>query len=320
MTKAIITLLSGALLWGLGNALTGFTAAKYAAHDSLLPAIDIALANTIGGLSFLWLIEVALYRKVVAQKGLRTTDVGLAGFFKGLNTCLFVFSATYSAATKSLIFESTYVVWSVIFSFWFLKKRVRPAAATIRAGCLLTGVFLLASDGLRLELSRGVFWGLSAGFTYAAFLAVWSHVTDRLSTPRQSVQATTRLLLFSLATILIVSFVLALIVRRAIWIPFAALAVGDTVLQTVNGALVVGLVYLIVTSGMAALRTAGESSSVIASVCLVFSIPFTLLPEYIVGKFLPTSEQLVGMALFCVAFVLLSIELSRASRPPEVSI
>jgi hypothetical protein len=61
--RGFIILLIAALVWGIGNAVTGFTAAKYIHSRSLLPAIDISLANTAG--------EIILLLATLAAIGLK---------------------------------------------------------------------------------------------------------------------------------------------------------------------------------------------------------------------------------------------------------
>jgi hypothetical protein len=104
-TKGAATLLFAALCAGIGNGITGLTAHQYLSSGSIFPAIDIALANTLGGLTF---VALALFVKALVIKRPRikcdgTSSPGimslvrkkhtlLGGGFKGANTILFVLS------------------------------------------------------------------------------------------------------------------------------------------------------------------------------------------------------------------------------------
>lgn len=314
--RGFLIILVAAFVWGIGNAVTGLTAAKYLLSGSLLPAIDISLANTIGGLLFL--LSVLLIRDLFggqhAAHGQCDTSFSyfnqtlLAGALKGVNTCCFVFSTTYIVATQSLVFESTYILWSVLFSIIYFRRRV-PLKSTIGRAVLLGLGALLVSDTSHFSQHAnllGQAFGICAGLSYAGFLFVWAFVTDHLVSFRSKLASTLRLLANSALTIACVTEVITLTVDRRLWIPFTYAAPLDLVLQIANGVFVIGVVYTLVTMGMADLKGSREGAGVIAAFCLSFSIPFTLLPEFIVGKFIPTPLQFVGAALFMIGFVLVS--------------
>jgi drug/metabolite transporter (DMT)-like permease len=329
IVRGFLIILFAAFIWGIGNAITGNTAQKYAYTGSLFPAIDIALANTLGGLFFL---GISLLISYITDRFTSTSNsqnyVGLiasyankqsilSGALKGANTCLFVFSTTYIVATQSLIFESTYIFWSLLLSMLFLSRKVPLIATGLRTGILFVGVVLVSGQ---ISLESGVsnqwgpIFGLFAGFSYALFLFFWSHTTNNLSGLKSQLAATSLLLTISLLTILLLTGCISLILFKSVWLPFSHLDLSDILLQTINGSFVVGLVYLLITIGMADLRSAREGSSFIAAFCLSFSIPFTLLPEYMLNKFIPTSLQLFGVFLFMIGFILMSVNLSKSQQ------
>lgn len=323
MTKAIrglLILLSAAFVWGIGNAVTGITAAKYLPSGSLLPAIDISLANTVGGLLFLFMILIAVGR--INRDGTeptehdvpfqRKTQAICAGALKGINTCCFVFSTTYIVATQSLVLESTYILWSVALTLLYSRRRPAVASTIMRALLLCVGVLLVSNHlhAFRQANVLGFVFGISAGLSYAGFLFLWTFVTDRLNTFRAKLISTGRLLVISAATIVCLTELASLLWQGRWWTPFTHLAMRDLIVQTVNGAFVIGVVYLLVTVGMANLKATLEGPSIIAAFCLSFSIPFTLLPEFIIGKFVPTPSQLVGIGTFMVGFILMSMSLA----------
>lgn len=302
-----------ALVWGLGNALTGLTAAKYVSSHSLLPGIDISLANTVGGV--LLLVGVHILRRMRAQRRTeptphrspadRTGRAIMAGLLKGLNTCCFVFAATYLVATRALVLESTYVVWSVILGAASIKHTSSPVLMVSRALLLSVGAFLVSDS--RADPGQGnligPLFGLLAGISYAGFLYVWSSIADDLSTFDSQVSHTLHLLTVSLLTIFAVTGTSVGLFRSQWWVPFTHISGSDTALQTFNGTCVVGIVYLLITIGMRRIGKAGGSSGAVAAFCLSLSIPFTLLTEMLLGRVSPTSVQLFGLVLFMVCFV-----------------
>lgn len=330
LIRGALIILCAALVWGIGNAVTGLTAQKYLSSGSLFPAIDIALANTLGGLLFL---TVALIIKNVIFKPSVVRDDSqisarlwlryfnkqslLSGALKGANTCLFVFSTTYIVATQSLIFESTYIVWSLLLSIIFLRRKVPLMPTVLKTSLLFLGVILISGQ-TSLQLSSkhilGSVFGLCAGLSYAFFLFFWSRVTEKLNNLKSQIISTSHLLIISSLTIMLLTEIISVTFLQIWWIPFTNLKYSDIILQVINGAFVVGLTYLLITIGMTNLKNAREGASFVAALCLSFSIPFTLLPEFIVGKFVPVELQFVGIFFFMVGFVLMNASLSKTQH------
>lgn len=313
-------LLLAALIWGLGNAATGLSAMKYRSHNSLLPGIDISLVNTLGGLAFLLAIS-GTFRNTVKSSvpsriGLFPRNALAAGILKGANTCLFVFSTTQITASEALVFESTYILWSVALAVLILRKHIALGPTIFHVLLLISGVLLMSDLGLvsMTPSAAGTFFGLAAGLTYAAFLSFWSRVTDELEGFQSQLYWTTRLLAVSGITIVLVTQIASLIWQHRLWIPFRAIAPVDLLIQFINGCLVVGAVYLLVTLGMTRVRIATGGSSVVAAFCMSFSIPFTVIPEIIVGKFVLSTYRAVGIVMFMSGFALLNASLSRRSK------
>jgi drug/metabolite transporter (DMT)-like permease len=337
-TKGAATILFAALFAGIGNAIIGLTAHEYLSSGSILPAIDITLANTLGGLAFVGstvLVRAAAFgRPVLSGDGENSPRLSallwkkhtlLGGGFKGANTILFVLSTVYIVATQSLIFESTYVIWSLIIGVTLLKRRTSAAPAVLKALLLFIGV-ILVSGQTSLSVGTaysalGAIFGLFAGLSFAFYLYPWSLLTRDLESFGSKLAATGLLLTISTITICILSELLSFAILGNVWTPFVSLKFSDTVLQFFNGALVIGAVYLLVTSGMRALRDTREGSNFVAAICLSFMIPFTLLTEFVIGKFLPSALQLTGVSLFIVGFILISARLSETrkdTRVPEI--
>jgi drug/metabolite transporter (DMT)-like permease len=324
--RGVAIVLAASLAAGIGNAVTGFTAHEYVSSGSLLPGVDIALANTIGGLAF---VAVAIFARRLSyrsRKGVERTSSSarlllrdrrslLGGAFKGANSCLFVFSTIYIVATQSLVFESTYVIWSLILGVVFLGTRTSAVSAGLKSLILFAGV-LLVSGQAEMKLgspisSTGALFGLLAGVSFALYLFSWSFVTKNLTGLGSKLAATCVLLSISTLTIVVLSEALSLAILGVWWVPFASLRPSDVALQTLNGVFVIGVVYVLVTIGMSLLRNSREGASFIASAILSFMIPLTMLSEFVVGKFYPTNLELVGMVLFMIGFILISANLSQ---------
>jgi drug/metabolite transporter (DMT)-like permease len=319
-------ILVASLAAGIGNAVTGFTAHEYVSSGSLLPGVDIALANTVGGLAFV--VGAIFARRSIGHPPgksveptsstrllLRNRRSFLGGAFKGANSCLFVFSTIYIVATQSLVFESTFVIWSLILGIVFLGTRTSAISAGLKSLLLFVGV-LLVSGQLEMKFgstisSTGALFSLLAGVSFALYLFSWSFVTKDLTSVGSKLAATGVLLSVSTLTIMVLSEALSLAVLGVWWVPFASLRLSDVALQTLNGVFVIGVVYLLVTIGMNLLRNSREGASFIASAILSFMIPLTLLSEFAIGKFYPTNLELVGLLLFMIGFILISANLSQ---------
>ncbi len=246
----------------------------------------------------------------------------LAGGFKGANTILFVLSTVYIVATQSLIFESTYVIWSLITGVILLRRRTSVVPAVLKALLLFIGI-ILVSGQTSLSLGTtysalGATFGLFAGLSFAFYLYPWSFLTRNLESFGSKLVATGFLLTISTITICFLSELLSFVLLGEVWTPFVSLKFSDLVLQFFNGTLVIGVVYLLVTIGMRILRDSREGSNFVAAICLSFSIPFTLLTELVIGKFVPTALQLIGVSLFIVGFVLISVSLSETRQDTPV--
>ncbi len=324
--KGAATILFAALCGGIGNGITGLTAHQYLSSGSIFPAIDIALANTLGGLAFV--AFALLVRRVVEPPVLRHDGKSssrllslfrkrytlLGGGFKGANTILFVLSTVFIVATQSLVFESTYVIWSLILGVILLGRRTSVVSAVLKALLLFVGIILVSGQTSlslgTMDSAVGATFGLVAGLSFAFYLYPWSFITRDLESFGSKLVATGFLLTISTITICLLSELLSFTLLDKGWAPFVSLKISDIVFQFFNGTLVIGVVYLLVTLGMRTLRSAREGSNFVAAICLSFSIPFTLLTELVIGKFIPTALQLVGVSLFIVGFVLISVSLS----------
>ena len=325
--RGALALLIASLCAGVGNAVTGLTAHDYISSGSLLPAVDIGLANTLGGLalvSIFYFVLIFGFKNRGTLSGSQETKTTLthfrsgyslmAGFFKGTNTVLFVVSTTYIVATQSLVFESTYLIWSLILGVSFLARRMTLVSSLLKTLLMLAGVILVSGEtsfNLTIGYSTlGATFGILAGVSFALYLFSWSFVTKSLENTSSSLLATGLLLSISAITIVVFSEILTLVFLGVPWVPFASLKPADSFLQILNGGLNIGIVYLLVASGMSAMRNVREGADFVASILLSFTIPFTLLTELVIGKFVPSDLQLLGVLVFMVGFILIGKGLS----------
>jgi drug/metabolite transporter (DMT)-like permease len=320
--RGALTILLASLCAGVGNAITGLTAHDYLSSGSLLSSIDIAVANTLGGLALVvlaYLVWIVILKKDPAISDLRTSlelrsrKSLVSGALKGANTCLFVISTTYIVATQSLIYESTYIVWSLMLAVAFLGQRAAVGSSTFKTVLMLTGVFLVSGE-TNLNGSNptsGAVFGILAGLVFALYLFSWSFVTRDLASIRSKLVATGILLVISTVTILVSAEIASLVIIRTVWVPLTNLKPSDVLVQMINGGLVIGVVYLLLTTGMSALRSVREGASLIVAMLISFMIPFTLLTEFAIGKFVPTYYQLIGVVLFMAGFGLVGASLNR---------
>jgi hypothetical protein len=309
-TSGIGIIFLAAFVWGIGNAVAGITAHKYLGADSIMPGIDIALANTVGGITFLLASSLALTKdsseSAVQVSPLPRGRTWIAGAMKGLNTCLFVLAVTHIPATDALVLESSYVLLSPLLAMLVGRKHV-GLEAWATALLLLVGILLVQGVGGHGEKvdSTGVAYGLAAGLSYALFLFAWAPATARLRDAAAQVKATLALLSVALVTLLIGGELASLIGQRSVWVPFGQLSAVDTIVQLVNGVFVVGVVYLLITIGLQRLQATGRTANVAASLGLAFAVPFTLLAELVADRIAPTALQLLGVVVFMVGFVIL---------------
>ncbi|MEU4411115.1 hypothetical protein AB0F88_41975 [Streptosporangium sp. NPDC023963] len=313
----VTILLLAAFTWGVGNAITGLTAGKYNSESILIPPLLIAIANTLGGLVFLGLtLGVLVARRRRDEPPIRTTLAGIArqrwaalgaGASKGLNTGFYVLSATHASATVSLVLESTYVVWTALFAAVTMRtkegtKWVVRAVLLVTAAALVAGYSNSPGGGKSLLGNVG---GLIAALSYATFVSMWARVTKDLKRFEEKLVATGALLTFSLLTLLCITVCAIVFASPSDKKIFDAISAADFSLQLLNGMLVVGVVYLLVTIGLASISSRADSS-VLGSGILTLSIPFTLLTETVAGRVSPTVLQLLGVGLFMAAFVWIS--------------
>lgn len=310
-------LLAAALAWGVGNAFTGMTARRYAEGHSALPAMDIALANTLGGILLLLLYRAVTSfkgrgnsapRELAGGDGARRRRLLEAGSLKGANTCLFVLAASFVAATQSLVLESTYVVWTLVLTS--TQRRAFPSPARlvdVLALVIATVLTVQVAEGLpHSDVARGIPIGLFAGLTYAFFLTTWSPAAKQLTTLPSQVEGTVHMLAVALSAILVGSECVALLQTGALWVPGTHIRLLDLLLQTANGALVVGVTYILLTIAMQRLARATTNSALYAAMGLSFAIPTTLFTELLLTSFELTLSQVIGLALFLVIFVRLA--------------
>src|SRR5208337_3502972 len=115
------------------------------------------LANTIGGLAFVsvayLIFNLRFGQTTNDRRGdsrrdnsalLSSRSSILAGIFKGTNSFLFVASTTFVAATQSLVYESTYVIWSLIFCVALLQQRTALGSSTLKALLILLGIAMVS--------------------------------------------------------------------------------------------------------------------------------------------------------------------------------
>jgi len=319
--KGILIILLASFIWGVGNFITGYTANKYIESKTLFPAIDIALSNTLGGIFFLSFfsffnngINFRKNKTVIKNKKRERKITMLSGFFKGANTCLFVFSTTFIVATEALILENTYIIWSLLFVF-FSKRKISHFPLIIQTLILGIGLFLITNHGVQINKSmlsfKGLYFGLGAGLSYALFLFFWSEIAKELDYLEIQLKGTLQLLLISIISISLFTWLYSLFFLNSFWIPFRSLEGIDLLLQFINGIFVVGLTYLLITVGMNQLKNTLTGSAFITALGLSFAVPFTLLPEFIIGKFIPTTIQIIGVIFFMVGFTLINSSLNR---------
>jgi drug/metabolite transporter (DMT)-like permease len=227
---------------------------------------------------------------------------------KGANTLLFVLAATHIAATEALVLESAYVVFSLALAAVF--ARARPDLRMWGEGTLLlVGVVLVqgvANHGGSTADAAGVAFGIGAALTYTLFLVAWAVVTEPLAQLTVQVTATLVLLLVALASLFLGGELAQAAQGASFWLPLSELSTGAALLQLLNGVFVVGVVYLLITIGLQRLQDAPHGANTLASLALVFAIPFTLIAEVIMGRLTPSITQLAGVIVFMVAFAILA--------------
>ncbi len=328
--RGILMTFLAALVWGVGNFVTGLTAQKYKDAGSLFPAVDISIANVLGGIIFLVCvvgIESLLSipttkspknKNYLAKEFFNIKSI-FAGIFKGLNTCLFVFSTTYIVATQALIFESTYVVWSLLFYITLIPKS-SILSILIKVILLFLGIVLTLEQNPLLFFGDNYVWGalfgLAAGLSYALYLVNWSKAIQNVG--KYGILTHSRATLFllstSLITILIIVELFNLIFFNAVWVPFTTIENVDILVQFTNGIFVIGIVYLLITKGLHDLdELPYNGASFFAALLLSFSIPFTLIPEFAIGKFIPSIQQLIGIGIFMILFARINSDLTRTT-------
>jgi drug/metabolite transporter (DMT)-like permease len=329
--KGIGILIISALVWGIGNTITGITASKYADNSSVLASFEIAIANISGGLSLLFLLKLLSWgfakNKVPGTPLMRkeTSEwktILLAGVVKGANTFLFILSTVFIASTNSLVLESTYIVWTLLYVVIVYNSRLNLKLIVPFSFGLFAGIMLLSLNPdtiYNINLPGGGV-AIAAGICYAVYLLSWSRISHNMIGFVKSVGYTIKLLSVSFFTVFVLAELFSLLGTKSLLIPTTNISVTDFLVQYINGLFVIGVVYLLITIGMNILQNEHKHTGYISAVCLSMSIVFAACSESLFKSAIPSPAYLIGIVVFMISFIVLSKHFNSEKKRGNVNV
>lgn len=300
----IISVLA-ALFWGVGNAVTRWTAVEF--PDA---SLDIALLKYM--LAGLVLIAFGITLKYAqgAHKKFNSSFsfpekrvLISAGLAKGLNTYLWIVAVSLVSATSVATLENLHVVWTALILVVIFRVAVpgswfNSALIVLIGASLITGV---ATHGLTNLNHMGFFLGLIAGLSFAVFTIIWAGEKNH---PPLFWQRTVELGCFLILCAILI-YPIHLVLRN--WLgghiePLVNLPFNHAFVQAVNGIVGVGLTYLLMNEAIALMKGAGRFTGLLLSLGISFSVLFTLVTEAFWFKTGIELSQWLGIILFSIGF------------------
>ena len=302
-----------ALSWGVGNAVTRWSADKYPAA-----AFDIiVLKYLLAGAALLVVGGMLMAR---GRQRLHRPDfkVGNKWFlwsvvFKSLDAYLFVVAVTMIPATTVATFENLHVVWTAIllvaaFGANIPRSWLTSSVIIVIGASLITGI---AEDSFRAENVFGLSIAVSTGLFFALFNIAWVSVAiERIRFDIRTLNMGLFLVLTGVLTFpLHVMYSLA--AGEALTLPFTALPMKHLVVQSINGLLGIGATYFLMNEAISLMRGAGRAASLLLGLGISSAVLFTLLTEMIWFEQSVSTMQWIGLVLFSVGFASVRSDLLR---------
>jgi drug/metabolite transporter (DMT)-like permease len=260
-------------------------------------------ALTITGYRFLIAaVPLFLYLLYVRKNPFRNMKPGLIlGFFLGLTFIFIAEGVSYTSASNAGFISGAFIMFVPIFSYWFFRTKPTIYLAPV-VGLSLLGLYF--STGQLERLNAGdIFIVLSAVFT-AVHLVLMSHYA------KQDLDVTV-LCFQQFLTVFVMSFVLALVMGKSIFVP--AVQTAPLLFLGVFATLSVFFVQ------MASLRYV---SVVTGAIILTFRPAFTAAFAVFWGGESITLIQMFGGALLIAAVLVnqLSPNFLKSRRPREETV
>lgn len=297
--------LLSSLTWGAGNVVTRWTAAQ-------LPttSFDIAVLKYLLAGAFLVLAGV-----VIKQRRQPTADAGLfrpaldrrfltASFIKGINTYSWILAATLIPAGSVATSENMHVVWTTLIlaivfgrdipGSWFAGTAIVGTGAA-----LVTGI---AVGDLSTQSAGGLVLAIISGLAFASFTIIWTgegRRPDKLW--KRSIEMGT-LLLTAGITIYPVHLLVSQFWLGGSFIPLIEIPPLHAAVQAINGLIGIGFTYFFMNEALSMTRNLSRLSSLLLAIGLSFSVPFTMLGEFLFLDVNVTLTQWIGVILFILGF------------------
>ena len=299
--------IGASVAWGIGNVVTRHTAIKFPSAG-----FDIALLHYFSGSLALILAGLLLKGssqnvKVIGSLWVFTKSkpVILAATFKAFNTYCWIAAVILIPAGYVATLENMHVVWTMLILILFYSITI-PSAWFTSAIIVLIGVSLILGVGESIALTVNSVTGLTlagiSGLAFSGFALFWSQVDNEKKQFWQRCIETGIVMLVSGLVIWPIHATSVLLFNNGNFLPFLTLSIEHVFLQLANGALAIGVTYLLINEALTLMKGAGKLSVLLLGLGISFAVLFTMIGEAIWFGNSITLTQWIGVFLFSVGF------------------
>jgi drug/metabolite transporter (DMT)-like permease len=257
-----------------------------------LPAIIIVLGRVFFASIFLLLLLVYLKRNIKLQQQRHYFYLAIMGIILAIHWITFFISIQVSTVAIGLLTFSTFPVFVTFLEPYFFKETIRVADIIV-ALITFVGVLLVIPEfQLDNNLTQGVLWGITSGFTYAILSMLnRKFVSEYSGLVIAFYEQVT-------ATILLIPFFL---------LQQPLVQINDILLLILLGILFTGVSHSLFISGLKNIKT--QTAGIISSLEPVYGVLFAVL----LLQEIPSMREILGGIIIIGTVVYSSID----SREPS---
>ncbi|HWR05825.1 DMT family transporter [Sporomusa sp.] len=257
-----------------------------------LPAIIIVLGRVFFASIFLLLLLVYLKRNIKLQQQRHYFYLAIMGVILAIHWITFFLSIQVSTVAIGLLTFSTFPVFVTFLEPYFFKENIRVADIIV-ALITFVGVLLVIPEfQLDNNLTQGVLWGITSGFTYAILSMLnRKFVSEYSGLVIAFYEQVT-------ATILLIPFFL---------LQQPLVQINDIVLLILLGILFTGVSHSLFISGLKNIKT--QTAGIISTLEPVYGVIFAVL----LLQEIPSIREVLGGIIIIGTVVYSSID----SREPS---
>lgn len=298
-----------AFFWGVGNAVTKWSADRFPSA-----VFEFSFLKYLVAASFLFVIafihRCATGRSIKTFKFLIGTDMRIlfaAALVKGLNIYFWILSSTLSSASLTATLENMHVIWTALILFLILGYKL-PKNWFVSSVVICLGAILISNldtAEIRHENVVGIMFGILSGLCFSIFGVLWSL---KKNDPNEIWQRAIEMsVLLGIGAIMIFPFHLLVNVLwlDGPWIPFTEVGRLDLAIQSLNGAIGIGVTYFLINESLLQLKQFSRGSSLLLGLALSFAVPITMAAELALLDETVILTQGIGVALFVSGYTVL---------------